>query len=426
MNRYFFFSLFSIIFIAISELCIAQYTINGSVLFTSSNPVAGQTVYIESDSTVNPQGSPNVKITVMTDSNGNYTATIPSNSINGMSLEVYTKNCDNTWLKNTYTYSSTNITSNFTVCIPVPPTAIEGKITLGTTSNPAIGAKVLLIKDVIVTVGGVSTNILTAIDSAVTNSAGAYSIPCPTSSNDNYLIKSFLLPSHINYSNYLPTYYGNSLMWSDGYSIRPNTPLVANVELQSGVNSGGPGFISGNVLLGANKSTSMGDPLPGRIIILTDDNDNAIGYTQSDVSGQFKFNNLQYGKYKIFGDVMGKDCDELLLNLTNSNNVFVTFEERQQTFHPRLVTLNINTSSQSKYKDILIYPIPVVDVLHIKGLSTEASVSLYNILGKIVFSETILPKKESSINLSTLPSGNYIITITTNEYVHKLTIVKHL
>jgi surface protein len=56
---------------------------------------------------------------------------------------------------------------------------------------------------------------------------------------------------------------------------------------------------------------------------------------------------------------------------------------------------------------ISIYPNPAKDKLFILGLSTSSKVSIYNVLGKLVFSETT----SSELDLEGLQSGLYIVKI---------------
>jgi subtilisin family serine protease len=61
--------------------------------------------------------------------------------------------------------------------------------------------------------------------------------------------------------------------------------------------------------------------------------------------------------------------------------------------------------------NLSIYPNPVVDKLFVQGLSIPAKISVYNLLGKLVFSKTT----SSEINLNNLQSGIYIVKIVDNQ-----------
>ena len=71
-------------------------------------------------------------------------------------------------------------------------------------------------------------------------------------------------------------------------------------------------------------------------------------------------------------------------------------------------SLAIDGQSQS---DISIYPNPVIDKLFVQGLSNPTKISVYNILGKLVFSKTT----SSEINVDNLQNGIYIVKIVDNQ-----------
>lgn len=68
-------------------------------------------------------------------------------------------------------------------------------------------------------------------------------------------------------------------------------------------------------------------------------------------------------------------------------------------------TASINDQNQL---NISIYPNPTNDKLFIQGLSSSSRVSIYNVLGKLVLSQTI----SKEIDVNNLQSGIYIIKIT--------------
>lgn len=76
------------------------------------------------------------------------------------------------------------------------------------------------------------------------------------------------------------------------------------------------------------------------------------------------------------------------------------------------LTSYLNTNNLSEIKDkISIYPNPVIDVLNISGLKTEAKVEITNILGQKVKTEEV---KNNKINVQNLTKGTYVISVTEN------------
>jgi hypothetical protein len=327
-----------LIMVLLSSAGFAQFTFSGTVMTTTSLPVAGQTVFVQTDSiTWDTTMSPQFTRSAVTNSAGAYTVTLPSSIKPPHPIKAYTANCTGPNLVNSHTYAGANITSNFTKCV-LPSPSVSGKIYTGSTG--ATNAKVYLIDkyqdSVLVGSTWVLSWMLKVKDSALTNATGDYSMPYPTSLRGSLLAKAFLLPASSVYASYLPTYYTSSIIWSGATALPSSSVVTANITLTPGTNPGGPGFVGGSVIMGANKSTAVGDPLPGRQIILTDGSNNAIAYTFSDAGGMFGFLNLPYGTYKIFGDVMGKTSIPLTFTLSASypSANSIQFKETSQTFNP--------------------------------------------------------------------------------------------
>jgi hypothetical protein len=57
--------------------------------------------------------------------------------------------------------------------------------------------------------------------------------------------------------------------------------------------------------------------------------------------------------------------------------------------------------------NVSIYPNPVIDKLFIQGLSSLSKVSIYNVLGKLVLSQTI----SEEIDVNQLSKGVYILKV---------------
>ena len=67
----------------------------------------------------------------------------------------------------------------------------------------------------------------------------------------------------------------------------------------------------------------------------------------------------------------------------------------------------LNIDAEIFTQSISVYPNPVKDELFIQGVSNTLKVSIYNVLGKLVFSETT----SSELDLESLQSGVYIVKI---------------
>lgn len=407
----------------LSVVSYAQYNFSGTVLTTGGAPVSGQTVYIMTDSSSGWNGlthGPGFLVTAVTTSTGSYSATLPSTTLSGHPIMATTANCTGPYLQNSHIYAGVNITgSNFTKCVPPPPpppVTISGNVTLGTGTNPAIGAKVKLIRkhpdSVVIGSSWFFTWTLTAVDSTVTNSTGGYSFTVASGNPDSILVKAYLQPSHSSYSSYLPTYHSSSLLWSGATAIPGGitSSVTANIALIGGTNPGGPGFIAGAVLLGANKTTAVGDPVPNRLILLTDGGNNPVAYTYSDNAGKFSFPSLPYGNYKIFGDVMGKTSTPLNLTLNTSapSNTTIVFEEKTLTFNAKSTTGVAGVLGSQNG----IYPNPAKNTITITGLTEAATVTIYDMTGRTLVAQSV-NADNNTVNIASLATGNYVVKLAT-------------
>jgi PKD repeat protein len=205
----------------------------------------------------------------------------------------------------TVTYSVSDFSSNTATVyryVTVLDTVfdISGTVVAGSSSGPGRAAKVYLIYY------NPADTTLTALDTftfSVGTGPGFHFNDLPAGS---YLVKAALDSTDSLYANYLPTYYDSSTIWSGATHITLSNHNVSGVTIKmvSGTNPGGPGFIGGKVTMGANKKE--GDPIEGQVILLTTKLGKPVAYTVSDVNGDYKFTNLAYGDYKIYGEAAGK------------------------------------------------------------------------------------------------------------------------
>jgi hypothetical protein len=381
--------------------------------------VANHTVYIQSDSF---QYNGNWYImgaaTETTNANGYYThtfnGTIPVP--NGTHILTNTANCNGSYLYNYDTYNGSNVTSNFVICVTTPPPSynLQGTITGG---GATVDSGIVYVIGSFFDSANNST-VLYLVDSISTDIFGHYQKHVAPGT---YLIKAAATPYTPNYANLLPTYYVNALNWAYGNNVTvPSTGSVtANITLISGSNPGGPGFIGGLVSQGANKTTGVGDPLASRILLLTDNSNNAIGYTYSDASGHFSFSNLPYGTYKLFGDALGLQNPVLTVTLSAAKASYsnIVFEENSTSFKGSFKWA-AGIGNVSNLEAVNAYPNPARDVIHVSGLdniSGDKNITLSNLTGAVVFRGTFAQGKAVAVPVSTLPAGMYLLHVATSE-----------
>jgi hypothetical protein len=388
------------------------YQVYGHVQDGSSQPVVGQLVTVNCWNQFTATGT--------TDANGDYSIDIPDATPTNVFLDVslYASTCSQSYYDSTYWQIQQDFESNFTICNnpPPPPPSyyVSGQITANGVGAEA--AMVYLINEEYDQVN--QTYYLTALDSVYTDTmSGYYSMMLPNTVTGTLKVKAALIPNTPGYNDYLPTYYTSSLTWNgtNVSTIPSNANSTANIDLIAGTNPGGPGFVGGDVLQGANKSTAPGDPLEARILILTTAADVPVAYTYSDVDGHFEFPSLAYGSYKLFGDAWGKANPALqfTLSATNPSMPSLEFQENSESFDGFLWPQSV---SNVELADVAIYPNPVSDVLNVQGLNKvegAKTITISGINGAIVFSNTYEQNDKVSIPVSGLSSGIYMLQINT-------------
>ena len=396
-------------------------TVSGTVTNTSlSAPVANQKIYILDslsyyyDSTT-------------TNSSGQYSFTLPTATKSGNMILVWTTACG-AFHRNPHIYAGSNITSNFSVCGSTSTYRLHGSVSLGSTTNNGLATVYLIRKDFD---SLIMDTVLTAIDSTVTASTGGgYNFNYSFIPSGKLLLKAALKSSHPSYSNFLPTYDSLSLNWSGARvlsALKFNPAVTTNINMIAGTNPGGPGFIGGSVLVGANKTTAVGDPLSGRALLLTNASGQAVAYTYSDASGHFQFSNLAYGSYQLFGDAWGKTNPALAVTLSASkpsvSDVF--FDENNKTFKGRIGALSVNGSVL--LNGLSVYPNPVTDFVQISGLEKIAgakTIILSDVRGAVISRVNVEAGQNVRISTADLTSGLYLIQVQSTEGTASFKLVK--
>ena len=210
---------------------------------------------------------------------------------------------------------------------------------------------------------------------------------------DTYYVKAALAITDLNYADYLPTYYGNTLQWGMAQAVYLNSNQSGiDISLIAGNNPGGPGFVGGWVSQGAgivfqggqsNGSRSLGDPLAGVQINLLTSLDVPVGYTYTDVNGHYQFSNLALGSYKIYAEELNKIPNPIPFTLTADN------------LSDSSVNMSINSTSETatgvqNVSDITIngiYPNPTTNGCEVQLSCKQAAhavIKLTDVLGKTV------------------------------------------
>jgi PKD repeat protein len=260
-----------------------------------------------------------------------------------------------------------------------------------------------------------------SIDSSTTNpyydrvsldSSGLYSF--------NYLPQGnfvvWIIP--VDSINYLPTYYGNVTDWHQATVISLGTPLnpynIGMVSANKPIS--GSGGINGHMI--TNKATnSLVDKI--RMILLNEFGA-ALQFSNMRASGVFNFADLAYGVYYLRAELPGCTSDLVRVELTQNKpiaNVVMTYTGNKL----------LGTDANEPFiEGLSTYPNPVTDQLTLNIVSKKnASISLTicNLSGRNLISEVAGLTTGSNmlqINTSGLPSGLFILKITSDDGILKV------
>jgi hypothetical protein len=278
----------------------------------------------------------------------------------------------------------------------------------------------------------VAAGTLTALDSQLVTSTpniwgGFYSFSGVA--DGDYLVKAAAEVGSDQYDNYLPTYFVDVLFWDEATSITVpgNVGASYNIYMVSGTNPGGPGFIGGLIIDGANLTSGQveirgdGDPLENVSILLLTENDVPITHAVSNDQGEFEFPNLAWGTYKLVVEVLGKE----------QGIKFITIGPDNQTGY---VNFEVNDTYVTKIEDVLngaslkVFPNPVDENMNIQieiRQNTNLNISVNNLLGKTIFTENKDLQEgiqTMNINLKNLPAGIYFLNLSDGQEIisHKI------
>ena len=305
-----------------------------------------------------------------------------------------------------------------TVVGPVINTAINGYVIPSDTmqSYPALSYKVWLIQY------NQGTNILSAVDSQTiysnsTTGTAYYSFASKPAGD--YLVKAKELSNfQLSNGNYMvPTYHNSSNYWSSAQTIvhtTANNSYAGIFMLSANAPSTGPGFIAGNVYQGANRTATpnaVGDPVQGLNVYLKNGSGQVVKFVTTDINGYFQFGSLPLDNYTVFPEELGLTTfpAPIQINSTSTNYSNLIFDQNATQIKYRTTGL-----ANIKVDVAAIYPNPVKSTLFVQWKEKPAAcrMQIMNFLGQELQSFENSP---SEISLKALPSGIYMLKITTDK-----------
>ncbi|MCB0695944.1 MAG: T9SS type A sorting domain-containing protein [Chitinophagaceae bacterium] len=264
------------------------------------------------------------------------------------------------------------------------------------------------------------TNILSAVDSQIVVGWGQAQYDFKAKPNGSYRTKAAHLNGPTSGTGYLPTYHSSTFMsspvlWSNA-SVITHTGTINmgnHIYLAYGTVTNGPGFIGGNVSQGANKGTSSG--IPNMTVLLMDANSNPIKFTTTDANGDYSFDNLPFGTYKVYPENLGDATTpaSITIDATHTTMNGIIFERSSTNKTITLVTTSVANVS-GKTLDLSVYPNPAHNVVNINwGTYTQnvATVVISDVTGKKVYAAQVSMNANTTVDVSSLNSGMYFMSI---------------
>lgn len=260
-------------------------------------------------------------------------------------------------------------------------------------------AKVYLIKLI---TGG----ILDAIDSTTTDANGMYTFT--NKPIDDYRIKVALQASSPDYAINIPTYFTSALMWYNAQVITlfGNT-YSKDVYMSYGTNTGGSGFISGNVFLGANKPTRSGNA-DVTLILIDQSNQQPVSYAKTDANGNYSFSNVPYGTYKVYGELLNRASipDNIILNAAQSSFTNKNFVYNDNVIQPTSISLSVGEQAQQTAWSI--YPNPANNQFTMLS-SADAVLRIVDVTGRQIQHVKLEKGKAQQFDCSQWQAGIYLL-----------------
>jgi PKD repeat protein len=267
-------------------------------------------------------------------------------------------------------------------------------------------------------------NTLTAVDSTTTSGWLAASYSFSGHPAGSYRTKAAVVNGTNGANQLVPTYHSSSAMWNSATVINHTggSSTGKDIQMITGLWAGGPGFIGGNISLGANKGTNGG--VPNILVMLQNAQGDVVRFTYTDANGDYSFGNLAAGTYSVYPEHMNYitiPASAITLASGQYNVGGVNFKHTPTHIKP--IAASIQTTSSNLFQ---IFPNPTAGNVEIKwasDITATAAVQVLDMTGRVVLSTDAQTNGATRLNLSSLQSGVYFIKVATDKAQHTERIV---
>lgn len=284
-----------------------------------------------------------------------------------------------------------------------------------------------------------AANTLHAVDSVSVDSANNWSTTFANRFVFNnvvpgsYLLKAARIGGVIGLTGPVPTYLDSSLYWSQAKRISVlagHTYSDAWIYMRNGAITSGPGFIAGNISLGANRGTAIG--VPGMGVFLRDQaSKSVVKSTVTDAGGNYSFQNVAAGLYDVYPESLNYATTEragLAITSIQRNLQAINFfaDPTKLTIKPQTTIIKI-LAEQGAAASIFPNPAKGSVTLTWKDFDgTPIDLRIMNITGQLVHDQQLsgAVSGTTSINIAQLQPGIYSLHLHSNdgELIEKLVV----
>jgi DUF4097 and DUF4098 domain-containing protein YvlB len=195
--------------------------------------------------------------------------------------------------------------------------------------------------------------------------------------------------------------------------------------MQAGSSANGPGFVAGNVTLGAGKGTATG--VPNLLIILRNASNQLIKSTFTNANGDYSFSNVPLGTYTIYPENMPQvttPSAAFTISATNTTFNGIDFTKNSKKIIPN----NLSVAQTQLTHNFSVYPNPTNDLvtIHALGNASATTLQLVDMTGRVLLTENNYGAADMTLSLTTIPAGMYYLKISSGatQQVEKLILQK--
>jgi hypothetical protein len=249
----------------------------------------------------------------------------------------------------------------------------------------------------------------------------------------SYRVKAMLTNGASSGTSLIPTYGLDSIYWHGAQVFTYSGTGASgnhNINMQAGTATTGPGFIAGNVTMGANKSTqTTGINAPNVEIILENAAGKPLAYQVTNAVGHYSFANLPAGTYKVYPEVLGCTTTPSIVTIGAAPVSNVNFAEH--TISKTVTPSNVGVASVAE-SNFSVFPNPSRGIINITWAAKTPAQNVRAIVTDVAGRKVLQTElnfnaaTDTQVDLSHLNAGIYFINFNGEgvNYINKVVLQK--